>query len=84
MQKAQATGKSTTGAKNPTGQHSPKRANPETRSDYGAAQRRSGGDAQGITSHSTADEDNRQENVVAIRNDAKAAGRRTGSKRKAS
>jgi hypothetical protein len=85
VQKVQAQGKSTTGAKNPTGQHSPKRANPETHSVYGAAQRRSGGgDAQGITSHSSGDEDSRQEKVVAIRNDAKAAGRRTGSKRKAS
>ena len=66
-------------------QPSPKKSNTETRSIHGAAGRRGGSEkSQGITAHARGQEDSRQKKVVSVRNDAKAAGRRTGAKRKAS
>ncbi|MBV9670415.1 MAG: hypothetical protein JOZ43_05615 [Acidobacteriales bacterium] len=78
-------GKQSTSSKSRTSQPSPKRSNPVTHDLRGAAEKRSGNaDQQGITGHTVHDEDQRQSKVVSIRNDAKAAGHRTGSRNKAS
>jgi len=78
-------GKQDTKSKSRTNQPIPKRSNPLTHSDYGAAENRAADEkAQGITSRSEGEEDRRQSKVVPIRNDAKAGGARTGSKKKIS
>ncbi|HEY0565506.1 MAG TPA: hypothetical protein VGC88_07975 [Terriglobales bacterium] len=75
-------GKQDTQSKTRTSQPSPKRSNTETSSIHGAAENRGGDEqAQGITGRTEGEEDSRQKKVVSIRNDAKAAGKRTGSKK---
>lgn len=74
--------KQSTRSKSRTSQPIPKRSNPMTSDIHGAAEKRSGGESvQGITSRPEGEEDRRQAKVVSIRNDAKAGGKRTGSKK---
>jgi hypothetical protein len=74
-------GKQDTNSKTRTSEAIPKRSNPVTHSDYGAAEKRRGGQAEGITTHTVSEEDERQKKVVSERNDANAGGARTGERK---